>query len=579
MTNLLWVLVFAQVAMGGFDTLYHHELTERLAWRPSQAGELKLHGVRNLAYAVMFSALGWSRPQGAAAWALMALMIGELAITLWDFVEEDRTRKLPASERVTHTLLTLNYGVVLAVLIPLLIHWGFQPTAIARAYYGPWSWLCAAASAGVIVFGLRDLAAARRTSRIRSAPAAPLAAALKTPHRVLVTGGAGLIGQRLVAGLVAAGHDVTVLTRSRAHAMDLPAPLRLVTSLDQIADDARIDAIVNLAGEPISDGLWTRRKRGRILSSRLRVTRNVVALARRLYTRPAVLVSGSAIGWYGLRGDEALDEAADGADCFSRRLCVRWENAAMAAAASGIRVVCLRTGLVLAAEGGMLSRMLTPFEFGLGGPFGGGRHWMSWIHRDDLVRLIVHAIATPGLAGALNGTAPAPVTNKAFTVSLGRALARPAILAVPAGPLRMILGDFANELLLSGQRVLPRAALNSGFRFSYPDLDGALEAIVGRRTTTGTSAEAPTYPNTTGSERKPKRKPAGRRWPRSAPGAMVSKRAASAVITALASILASGAPMQVCTPWPKATCRSRSRASSKLAGSSQRPGSRLAEAR
>ena len=125
MTNLLWTLVFIQVAMGGSDTLFHHELTQRLAWRPAQAVELKLHGVRNLAYAVMFTALGWSRPQGAAALALVALMVGELVITLWDFVEEDRTRALPASERVLHTLLTLNYGVVLAALIPLLLTWAW----------------------------------------------------------------------------------------------------------------------------------------------------------------------------------------------------------------------------------------------------------------------------------------------------------------------------------------------------------------------------------------------------------------------------------------------------------------------
>jgi uncharacterized protein len=152
----------------------------------------------------------------------------------------------------------------------------------------------------------------------------------------------------------------------------------------------------------------------------------------------------------------------------------------MTAAALGVRVVCLRIGLVLGAEGGMLSRMLTPFEYGLGGPFGSGRHWMSWIHRDDLVRLAVHSIATPSLFGPVNGTAPAPVTNAAFTAALGRALARPAILPMPAAPLRIALGAFAEELLLSGQRVIPLVALKSGFRFTYPAIDDALAAIVGR---------------------------------------------------------------------------------------------------
>ncbi|MFC3077499.1 TIGR01777 family oxidoreductase [Phenylobacterium terrae] len=491
MTDLIWALVFVQVALGGFDTLYHHELTERLAWRPSQSRELRLHGVRNLAYAVMFAALGWSRPQGGLAIALMILMLGELAITLWDFVEEDRTRKLPASERVTHTLLTLNYGVVLALVLPLLGQWARLPTGLAAAFYGPWSWLCAVAAAGVVVFGVRDLAAARRVRRIAPAEAAPLAVALGARRAVLVTGGTGFIGRRLVEALVAAGHEVTVLTRSAASAAGLPAPIRIVTSLAQLADETRLDAIVNLAGEPISDGIWTGAKRRRILRSRLRVTRDVIKLIARLRERPDVLVSGSAIGWYGLQEDEALDETSAGRDCFSRTLCLRWERAATAAEALGVRVVRLRIGLVLAAEGGMLSRMLTPFEFGLGGPFGAGRHWMSWIHRDDLVRLIVHAMATPSMAGPVNGTAPAPVRNGAFAAALGRALNRPAILPAPAAPLRLALGDFAEELLLSGQRVLPAAAAAHGFRFAYPHLDEALAAIVGAPAGRVTPAAAP----------------------------------------------------------------------------------------
>jgi uncharacterized protein (TIGR01777 family) len=474
------MMVFVQVAMGGFDTLYHHEFTERLAWRPSQAGELRLHGIRNLFYAVVFMALGWSEPRGAVAMALIAVLVTELIITLWDFVEEDRTRRLPASERVLHTLLTLNYGIVLALVAPLLVQWAMLPTEIRPVYHGVWSWLCAAVALAVAVFGLRDLAAARRTARIVECGTASLAEALKGRHRVLVTGGTGFIGSRLVAALAAAGHDVTVLTRSRANAVDLPAPVRIVTALDQIADDARIDAVVNLAGEPISNGLWTLRKRCRMLRSRLEVTRATVRLISRLHNRPAVLVSGSAIGWYGLRGDETLDETADGTGCFSRSLCARWEKAAMAAAVFGVRVVHLRTGLVLASEGGLLARMLMPFEFGLGGPLGAGRQWMSWIHRDDLVRLILHAIATPALTGPVNGTAPAPVTNAGFAIALGHALRRPVLLPVPAAPLRLALGAFAEELLLGGQRVVPRAALDSGFRFVHPGIDDALAAIVGR---------------------------------------------------------------------------------------------------
>lgn len=492
MNDLLWSLVFLQVALGGFDSLYHHELTERLAWRVSQQRELTLHGVRNLAYALMFTALGWSEPHGTAAMALIVVIVGEVFITLWDFVEEDRTRRLPPSERVTHALLTLNYGVILAMLIPVLLAWALLPTTIRPAYQGYWSWLCLAAAISVIVLGLRDLAAATRSARIAPGDPAPLASSLERRYAVLVTGATGFIGSRLVAALVFANHDVTVLTRKRANAADLPAPLRIVTSLDQIADDFRFDAVINLAGEPIVSFPWTRRKRQRIVRSRLKVTREIMRLIRRLQKRPAVLVSGSAIGWYGMRGDEILDEHAGGTDCFSRSLCQRWERAARGAADLGIRVVCLRIGLVLAAEGGVLARLLMPFEFGFGGPIGDGRQWMSWIHRDDLVRLIVHALATPSLAGPVNATAPSPVTNAAFSAVLGRALRRPAVLRLPAGLLRLVLGRMAEELLLNGQRVVPVAARGTGFQFAYPEIDQALAVIVSNRVGTDSVLYRPT---------------------------------------------------------------------------------------
>lgn len=479
MTFTLWLAIFAQIAMGAFDTLFHHEGTERLAWRPEQRRELSLHGVRNLAYAIMFTALGWSEPGGGWAIALIALMAAELVITLWDFVEEDRTRRLPPSERVTHALLTLNYGVILALLLPIMVSWSQRSDGLRLVHHGAASWMCALAAVGVTVFGLRDLAAARRCRRLRRGDPAALAAALRERRRLLVTGGTGFVGSRLVAALAAAGHDVTVLTRAKANASGLPTPIRIVTSLDQIAADTVIDAIVNLAGEPISNGPWTLRKRRRIISSRVRTTRAVIRLIDRLEQKPALLISGSAIGWYGLREDQILTEANLGVACFSRQVCVAWEKAAMPARALGVRTILLRTGLVLDHDGGMLARMLAPFELGMGGRFGAGRQWISWIHRDDLVRLIVHAISTPTLSGPINATAPGPVTNRDFTAALGRALRRPALIPIPAWPLRLVLGSFADELLLGGQRVLPMAAAMSGFEFDHPGIDAALRAITG----------------------------------------------------------------------------------------------------
>lgn len=478
MTTALWTLLFAQMAMGAFDTIWHHEGTERLAWRPGQRVELWLHGVRNLAYALLFLALGLAQPQGGWATALLLLLAGELVITLWDFVEEDRSRRLPASERITHTLLTLNYGALLALLLPWLWQAAGQPTALLPADHGMAGWLCGLAAAGVILSGLRDLAAARRTRRLVDAPAAGLARALPGRQHVLVTGGTGFIGRRLVAALVGAGHDVTILSRGATMA---PATgtggVRMVTDLAQIATDCRINAIVNLAGEPISDRPWTRAKRIRIIRSRLAATRAVTALIARLDHKPDVLVSGSAIGIYGLQGDDVLDENAAGRPCFSARVCRNWEAAARRA---GIRTVLLRTGLVLDRSGGLLARLLTPFEFGLGGRLGHGRQWMSWIHRDDLVRLIIHAIQNQQVSGPINAVAPHPVTNVEFTRTLGQLLGRPAILPVPAGPVTALLGDFAHELLFNGQRVHPGAALASGFRFRHPCLASALAAITGQ---------------------------------------------------------------------------------------------------
>jgi uncharacterized protein (TIGR01777 family) len=476
---ILWSLITLQIVMGAFDTLYHHELTERLAWRPSQAHELRLHGVRNLLYATLFLLLGWTETHGILAMLMIAVLAAEVVITLMDFVEEDMSRKLPASERINHTLLALNYGAILALLVPALTGWASLATALVPVSYGAWSVVATLAAIGVALFGLRDLAAAARAHRLVPAKAGDLMAALPDRQTVLVTGATGFIGRRLVAALAAAGHQPIVLARDHAKAALLAPAFRRVTSLDQLPSDTRIDAIVNLAGEPIAERPWTAPRRRRLLASRLRVTRAVVRLIARLERKPAVLVSGSAIGWYGLWQDEQLTEFDGGKACFTHRLCAAWERAALGAARHGVRVVRLRIGLVLGTDGGVLSRLLTPFEFGLGGRIGHGRQWMSWIERDDLVRLIAHVIATPSLTGAVNATAPEPVTNATFTRTLARALGRPALLPVPAVLLRRLAGDLADELLIGGQRVLPDKAEASGFTFRHPTLAAALPAMLG----------------------------------------------------------------------------------------------------
>ena len=479
-STLLWALIVLQIAMGAFDIVYHHELTERLAWRPTQRRELALHAVRNLFYAVLFLVFAWLEPHGAWAALVIAVLVIEIVVTLMDFVEEDLSRKLSGSERINHTLLAINYGAILVLLLPVLLGWAAQDTSLAPVNHGALSAIATIAAMGVVVFGARDFYTSWRTRRLVPAPPHGLVHCLAGRQHLLVTGATGFIGRRLVEALTAAGHDVTVLTRNPRKIEMLRPPFRVVTSLDQITSDESINAIINLAGEPIADGLWTSRRRRRILRSRLRVTRDVVRLVTRLEKRPEVLISGSAIGWYGLWQDEALTEFDGGKSCFTHRVCEAWERAAVRARSLGIRVVLLRIGVVLGTEGGLLSRLLTPFEYGLGGPIGLGTQWMSWIERDDLVRLIAHIVMTPRLAGPVNATAPQPVRNLTFAQELGRALNRPAQLRAPAALLHRLAGAFADELLIGGQKVLPAKAEDSGFQFRHAALATAFATMLGR---------------------------------------------------------------------------------------------------
>lgn len=478
---VLWSLLLMQIAMGGIDTIWHHEFTERLAWRQSQREELRLHGMRNLLYGVFFLVMGFGALHGAFAVGLMLVLGVEIIITLIDFVEEDRTRKLPWTERILHTLMTLSYGVLLALLAPVLLDWAGQPTGAVFAFHGVFSLLMVPAVIGVCLFGLKDLQAAKRLGRMVAPDPAALGRGLTGRRRVLVTGGTGFIGARLVPTLLACGHDVTLLVRDAQKGAKLGAPVRLVTKLDQIADDEAFDVVINLAGAPIVGGLWTRARRRHLLRSRLVVTRDVSKLIARLAQKPACLIHGSAIGIYGLRDDAPLTEeeaiVADGS--FSHRLCASWEAAGLRAQRFGVRVVPLRTGLVLDSEGGMLANMLFAFEFFLGGHFGHGQQWMSWISRDDLVRMIFHAISREEIDGPLNATAPEPVRGARFAAALGRALGRPAALPVPSFVLALA-GDLGREIFLSGQRVLPTRALQTGFIFDDPSLQPCLDRLVGR---------------------------------------------------------------------------------------------------
>jgi uncharacterized protein (TIGR01777 family) len=291
----------------------------------------------------------------------------------------------------------------------------------------------------------------------------------------LITGGSGFIGSALCRSLVADGHRVTVLTRDIERARGrVPEAVFLIDRLD-FAEN--IDAVVNLAGENLAGGRWTAARKHEFVGSRIGTTKRLLDWIDRQDAAPAVLVSGSAIGWYGPRGDEELDEDADIGNDFSAHLCRDWEAEASKAEALGVRVCCVRTGIVLGADGGALKKMLLPFRAGIGGRMGSGRQWMSWIARADIVALIRWLIDHDSARGAYNGTAPAAVTNAEFARALGAALHRPALLPTPAFALRLLFGEMA-DILLTGQRVVPKRATAEGFKFKYPELPSALSSVL-----------------------------------------------------------------------------------------------------
>ena len=299
--------------------------------------------------------------------------------------------------------------------------------------------------------------------------------------RIVIAGATGFLGRALVSALARERHDMVVLSRRDSA---LPGTRTVIWNPDGSASDwARAidgtDAVINLAGEPIAGTRWTAAVKARIRSSRVDATRSLASAIAGAAQPPRVFVSGSAVGYYGSRGDERLTESSSPGQDFLSDVCVAWEREAVAARSPRTRVVLLRTGLVIGRGGGALQPMLLPFRLGVGGPLGSGRQYWPWIHLDDWVAMVCWALTAPRLDGPLNVTAPEPVTNAAFTRALGRALHRPAVLPAPAFALRLALGEMADALLLSGQRAVPERALQEGFVFGQPELGPALANLVG----------------------------------------------------------------------------------------------------
>lgn len=302
--------------------------------------------------------------------------------------------------------------------------------------------------------------------------------------KVIVTGSTGLVGRALVRSLLSDGHEVTRLVRGGAQGFRAPGTAAVHWDPERGEIDAKEleghDAAVHLAGESIADGRWDEEKKRRILESRVKGTHLLAEALAGLSAKPKVLVSASAIGFYGDRGAEVVrEESASGSD-FLSEVCREWEKATLAASQAGLRVVHLRIGVVLSGEGGALQKMIAPFKLGMGGKIGGGGQYMSWITLDDLVGVIRRAVEDEKLRGPVNAVAPRPVTNEEFTKALGRVLGRPTFLAMPAFAARLAFGEMADALLLSGARVEPARLNEAGFEFKHSEIEGALRSVLGK---------------------------------------------------------------------------------------------------
>ncbi|CAC9627187.1 Cell division inhibitor Slr1223 (YfcH in EC), contains epimerase/dehydratase and DUF1731 domains [uncultured Gammaproteobacteria bacterium] len=293
---------------------------------------------------------------------------------------------------------------------------------------------------------------------------------------ILITGGTGFIGSALCAHLLKENNKIVILSR---YPEKIKHPIKAIADLSDLQDSDIFDVVINLAGEPIANKRWSDKQKNQIFSSRINITEKLISYFEKLDNKPKLLISGSAIGYYGVgKTDNIIEEKEGGDNSFSSELCQKWEAVALKAEKLGIRTCLLRTGVVLGKNGGALSKMLFPFKMCLGGIIGHGKQWMSWIHIDDLTGIILYCINHDNLKGAINGTSPNPVTNKEFTKTLGMTLKRPTIFPMPAIVVKLLMGKMGEELLLAGKKITPKKVLNAGYKFTYKTLEEALTNIV-----------------------------------------------------------------------------------------------------
>jgi|TARA_B110000908_G_scaffold168004_1_gene222030 uncharacterized protein (TIGR01777 family) len=292
---------------------------------------------------------------------------------------------------------------------------------------------------------------------------------------VLVTGATGFIGYHFCMAAVKKGYKVVALSRNAMAARERLPGVKVIARLGELPDKQSISYVLNLAGESLVSGRWNKTLKQKFINSRVDTTNELFEYFKAKRSYPDVVVSGSAVGYYGSSDDSILDETSEYREGYSHHLCSMWENAASQFQLLGSRVCYLRTGIVLGRGEGALARMVPPFKFGLGGEIGSGKQWMPWIHIADQVALIFHCMEQENISGGVNACSPNPVTNAYFTRALGEILSRPTLFSMPSIIARVIFGEMAQELLLSGQRAIPKKALETGFKFNYSSIKSALE--------------------------------------------------------------------------------------------------------